>query len=325
MSEWPTAPPESQGLDAARLGLAADEVRTRFRSSHSLLVVRHGHLVLEEYFHGTGSEDLQRLACVSKSVISALVGIALAQGQIANLGDRLLDYFPEYDDANLPAATREITLRHLLTNTTGWYWPHRRRDSGGGDEAMIERWFRSRNYVDFLLRLPVREKPGAVFSYNGACSWLLSAILDRRTPAGMLAFSEEHLFAPLGIRATEWERDPQGQHLLGWGLRLRPRDAAKFGQLYLQNGFWAGRQVVPAAWVAESTQGHTGAYGYLWWLGSADGCRRYCARGGRGSLIEVVPDLDLVVVITCQSSTRDPSHVVNEFLVSAVRNTSSLC
>jgi CubicO group peptidase (beta-lactamase class C family) len=324
MSEWPTATPESQGLDGARLRLAADEVRTRFRTSHSLLVVRHGHLVLEEYFHGAGAEDLQRLACVSKSVISALVGIALAQGRIGNLADRLLDYFPEYDCSDLPAATREITLRHLLTNTTGWHWPHQRRNSGGGDEAMIERWFRSRNYVDFLLRLPVREKPGTVFNYNGACSWLLSAILDRRTPDGMLAFAEEHLFAPLGIRAKEWDRDPQGQHLLGWGLRLRPSDAAKFGQLYLQNGYWAGRQVVPAAWVAESTQGHNGTYGYLWWLGAAGGCRHYRACGGGGQLIEVVPDLDLVVVITCQSGTRDPAHVVNELIVSAARDANSL-
>jgi CubicO group peptidase (beta-lactamase class C family) len=189
---------------------------------------------------------------------------------------------------------------------------------------MIERWFRSRNYVDFLLRLPVREKPGTVFNYNGACSWLLSAILDRRTPDGMLAFAEEHLFAPLGIRAKEWDRDPQGQHLLGWGLRLRPRDAAKFGQLYLQNGYWAGRQVVPAAWVAESMQGHNGTYGYLWWLGAAGGYRHYCARGGRGALIEVVPDLDLVVVITCQSGTRDPAQVVNELVVSAARDANSL-
>jgi CubicO group peptidase (beta-lactamase class C family) len=314
--DWELAKPAEQGMDSELLEHASRQFRATTRSAQSLMVVRNGKIVLEQYYQSPGPDHLHPVACVAKSCISAVFGIALEQGLVGSVADRLVDYFPDVPGRSADPLTQTITLRHLLNNTAGFHWPHTR----GGHEPMFTRLWRSRDPLEFMLSHPVADPPGTAFIYNGACAWLLTAILDRTTPNGALAFAEESLFRPLGICRKEWDMDPRGLHLLSWGLRLRPRDMAKLGSLYLNRGRWHGVQVVPQAWVLDSWTDPGTGYGYLWWIGNSAGHATYRAQGGSGALIAVVPDLDLVVVTTGKANRRmyAPVYAVGDLIIPAV-------
>jgi len=298
---WKTSTPEQQGMDSAKLGIAVEFIQERLPDAYSLLVVRNGYLVFEKYFRQGSPDRIAVIHSVTKSFMSALIGIALDKGYLKRVDQRLFDFFPEYVTDDLDWRKKEIRLKHLLTMSAGLTW------NDWGSELWD--WVISLDWGEYTLQLPQADYPGNVFNYNSSLSHLLSIILEKSTKISTLEFADQNLFKPLGIRQRHWDNDPQGYYTGGFGLSLTARDLAKLGFLYLNNGYWDGQSIVSEQWVQASTRhrwyahrvyGPTG-YGYQWWVKEVDGCHSYRAWGRRGQFIVVVPKLDLVVVVTSET------------------------
>ena len=266
----------------------------------SLLVQRDGVLVAEEYFHGSSADSLDQAWSVTKSVVSILTGIALEEGYLTSLDQTLAEFLTPIVDS-LPADKGRITIRQLLTMTSGLQW----HELDGGDE--YSRWVASDDMVQYAIDRPWAYAPGEHFLYNTGATHLLAVALARATGQSTLDFAHQHLFGPLGIDTVGWWRDERGYYTGGMGLQIRARDMVKIGQMFLQQGLHGGTRIVSQAWVAESTSPHIGTgqpaaygseYGYLWWIGSSRGRDYYFANGYAGQFILVAPALDLVVVAT---------------------------
>jgi CubicO group peptidase (beta-lactamase class C family) len=343
---WPTAAPAEEGMDPKGLAVIDDDAGGVYPGLRSVLVVRHGVLVLERYYHGATPATYFNLWSVTKSVSSALVGIALGEHTVGGLdqpiGRLLARHLPPRADPRL----RRATMEQLLTMTAGL--PADPTD--GTPPSLVQ----AGDWVRFVLGQHPASTPGARFAYSSDGSHLLSAIVADATGQSTLGYAQAKLFGPLGIASDDpftpvfaapnqaayqragfaWPTDPQGYHL-GYGfLKLTARDLAKLGYLYLKGGTWEGRQVVPAAYVRASTQTHirTGdphapGYGYQWWAMTEQGHRGFAALGLGGQLVEVIPDLDLVVVMTSEVRTIQDVRsggrsraMVSDVLVPAVRD-----
>lgn len=309
--EWRESTPDKQGMDFGHFKLLREHIKENLPHMRSVLVIRHGYLIFEEYYQGAPN-DYQDVASVAKSVISALIGIALQKGYIKSLDQKVVEFYPEYITPKTDPQIRDITIEHLLTMTSGL---EQETDFG-------EDWFKS------TLAQSVSSTPGQVFHYNDAAVHLLSGILTRATHMTAIEFGNKYLFQPLGIPSPPWETDSQGNNVGGDGLSLRPREMAKIGYLYLHQGFWDGQQLVPAKWIQASTEKHTTAdilpddYGYLWWVTTVEGHAAYFAAGFGGQFIYVVPDFDLVVVMTGNADLPEfPQHldIVRLFLLPAIK------
>ncbi len=318
--DWVLMPPESAGMDAALLdGLAPQFESWHEANLHAALILRHGQLVYERYFSGEDthwSVQLGRLAfhaglrhdlrSISKSIVSLLFGVARDRSWIAGLEQSVFDFFPEYEDLRTPEKDR-ITLWHLLTMSAGLAWnesiPY--SDPANSERRMIVAADRPR----YVLEQPVVRPAGATYSYNGGLTLLLATILEKLSGQSIDAFAEAALFQPLGIPAAgvEWNRYGDGAANPVSGLRLRPRDLARIGQMVLDGGSWRGSQVIAPAWIAESTSPQINGeglyfYGFQWWLGRSLVARRevqwLAALGHGGQRLYVVPSQGLVVVVT---------------------------
>ena len=275
--DWRTIDPESLGMSAEPLFDIEQEINARFRSINAFLIVRKGYLVYESYYNGFGRDNKQLLASVTKSFISALIGIAIDQGFIEGVDQHVLDFFPDFEPDPRDYLKHQMAIKHLLTMTAGFQW----RTGPRADEQLIDRLRRSKDWVAFILNLPVRERLMGTFQYNSACSHLLSAIITRSTGRCAEEFAADNLFESLGIdqpdtnmqhtysqadvfrnTAGGWPKDPQGNSIGGWGLFLKPRDMARFGFLYLNRGQWDGGQIIQQEWIEDSISPHTPDYGY---------------------------------------------------------------
>ena len=285
-ADWRTVPPESMGMNAERLIAADRAVRVKLRGVNAFLVVKNGYLVFEQYYEGFNQHDGHHVASVTKSITSALVGIAIAKGCIEGVAQKVLDFFPEFPIGPRDDLKRSMTIKHLLTMTAGFHWCVRAR----GFEPMLDRLWRSKDWVEFILNLPVKDRGFGKFQYNSAASHLLSAILTRATTMCAREFANKYLFEPIGAspipaaglsgyrydelynqHTVQWLQDPQGNNTGGWGLVLKPRDMARFGYLYLNEGHWDGQQLIPRQWIHDSITAHTPGYGYQWWLREVNG------------------------------------------------------
>ncbi|MFH1068118.1 MAG: serine hydrolase [Candidatus Glassbacteria bacterium] len=293
--DLPLSEPAAQGMDPARLA-EVDRRAGEIEDISSLLVIRNGSIVSEKYYQGTDQSTAFNVKSVSKSVLSALTGIAVREQYIPALDRKVLDYFPEYRDAALGAGKNEINIRHLLTMTTGLEWIE--------NGPVVQAWFASEDWVRFIFSLPMANKPGEVFNYTTAGSHLLSALLTRATKMSTLDFADKYLLRPAGIRIDRWDRDPQGYYFGGAEMYLTARNLGKFGLLYLNGGFAGGRQVVPADWIKVSTSAQITlngnppdqGYGYMWWTRKAGGVDIFYASGAEGQFLFCIPELSLVVV-----------------------------
>jgi CubicO group peptidase (beta-lactamase class C family) len=280
---WATESLDRVGIDRARLETMTGWVRaTPALNVHAVLIERDGRLVYEEYFSGTDErrgrpagvvaftrEMKHDIRSVTKSVISALVGIAAASGAIRSLDTPLLDYFPEYSDLQVPER-RQLTIRHALTMSGGFDWNENMSYADPkNDETAMDR---SADPLRYVLDRRLIAMPGTSWHYNGGTTQVVAAIVQRATKQPLVDYTRATLFAPLGITDFEWLGRLAGLPSAASGLRLRPRDLAKFGSLYIHDGQWNGHQVVPRGWIDESTRrqiafpGQKGrGYGYLWW------------------------------------------------------------
>jgi len=285
--------------------VAAAERLPRLRS---LLVLRDGEALVERRFHGGPPLDRPvNVKSASKSVISALVGIAIGRGVLTGPDQRVApllraDLPPDPD----PRLAR-LTVGHLLSMQAGL-----ERTSGEN----YGRWVSSPNWVRFALARPFTADPGGPMLYSTGNTHLLSAILTRAAGRSTLALAREWLGEPLGIAISAWPADPQGIYFGGNEMRLSPRALARFGELYRLDGVVDGRRVLPAGWVAESWRPRTVSpwsgqeYGYGWFVAEARGHPVRFAWGYGGQMVYVLPDLRLTVVMTSASDgPRDGDHV----------------
>jgi CubicO group peptidase (beta-lactamase class C family) len=312
---WRVALPQTQGMDPKKLQQMFAVIEDRTLALHSLVIVRNGYIVAEVYYPPYEQNTRHELYSCTKSFISALVGIVIADEALAGVDEPVLVCFPDYDFANTDARKSAMTIEHLLTMTSGLDWPE-------GDPIYRQLWG-SRDWVQFVLDRPMATEPGGRFNYNSGCSHVLSAIIADRSGMRTQQFAQERLFAPLGITNVNWSVDSKGLAIGGWGLQITPRDMAKFGYLYLNEGHWDGQQIVPATWVRTSTTPHvetegTFDYGYQWWTYPKWGA--YAAKGRYGQNIFVIPEHNLVVVFTAEMDNDQPLiALIEEFIVPAVQ------
>lgn len=293
---WTSATPESQGINSGGLCDLMEAITQNHYDIDSVIVVRNGFMVLEAYFHPYSKNRKHTIASCTKSIMSALIGIALDKGYIESVRQPVADFFKDGTSADADQRKQAMTLEHLLMMASGLDC----KDSYLYNWKGLAEMRQSADWTRHVLALPMAETPGKTFEYCNGVSHLLSAIIQNTTGMTTLAFAKTHLFTPLGISDIGWDQSPEGVDI-GWGeMRLRPRDMAKIGWLYLENGKWDQRQVLPADWVRQSTRGHIDAtlfdrYGYHWWV---DDAGFYMAVGYGGQFVFVVPDKNLVAVFT---------------------------
>ncbi len=291
------------GLDPALLATMVTKiVDGTYPNIHSVLILHDGKLVFEEYFYDYDRERLHPLRSATKSFISALTGVSVAQGLVPTVQAPVVPYFSEYSLRNNSPGKQAITVENLLTNQSGLDCDITEPQSPG-DETKMDA---SRDWVRFTLDLPLRDPPGTVGRYCSGNPITLGRLVEKRAQQPLAEYARQYLFAPLGITQFEWRFQPDSSSVETFcQLSLRPRDQAKFGQLYLDGGRWHGRQVLPAAWVAASLTKHAVIqnvnYGYLWWLKHLDvnGTRfeGAMAQGNGGQRIAIWPAQHLVVVV----------------------------
>lgn len=315
--DWSTSTPEEQGMDGEILAQMLAFVKQQDLDLHSLLVIRHGRLVSETYFGSYTQKHKHELYSCTKSFIATLIGIAIEQGKIGGIDEKVINIFPDKNFENSDARKQSMTLENLLTMTSGLTWED-------GDPA-FRALYMSSDWIKQVMDLPMSEAPGERFNYCSGCSHVLSGIIRQQTGLATQKYAEENLFGQLGIKDYAWSMDTTGNAIGGWGLQLTPRQMAKLGYLYLHQGNWEGQQLVPAAWVKQSTQAHvqTGklphtGYGYQWWIFPELG--GYAALGLGGQTIFVAPDLDLVVVTTAKlDSHEEIFDLLDRYILPAAR------
>lgn len=315
---WAIAAPEEQGMDSEVLAAMLAEVEEQSYAIDSVTVIRNGYQVLDASVYPYSTSEQHIIHSCTKSIVSALIGIAIAEGHIASVDIPVLALFPDRDVANVDQRKEQMTLEHLLTMTSGLDC----QDSYLYRWAGLNQMRASTDWVQHVLDLPMAAPPGTRFEYCNGASFLLSAIISEKTGVNAQDFADQHLFGPLGITDVTWPTNPAGINI-GWGeLRMLPQDMAKIGFLYLNKGVWNGEQVVPAEFVAASTREYIPAtledgYGYQWWVSDAG---YYLALGYAGQFIYVVPEKDLVAVFTSDLEERDfytPQNLLDEYIIPA--------
>jgi len=295
------------------LALAAELPRL-----HSLIVSRRGEILLERYYNGARATRPANIKSAAKSLISALVGIAIDRRIIPGVDTPIVKYFPALAKDRNPAK-QTITIEDLLTMRSGLETTSNRNYGA---------WVQSRNWVQHALARPLLSMPGTAMDYSTGNTHLLSAILTQASRSSTWHFANTALAAPLGFALARWPQDPQGIYFGGNDMLMTPRQMLAFGQLYLDRGRMKGRQVVPESWIDRSFVTRARSfwsdqeYGYGWWMRELGGHRAYFAWGFGGQYIFVIPGLNLVVVTTSSSTVAEDrrSHRRNvldlvEFLV----------
>jgi len=313
---WPTekwlyGSPEDHGFDENRLMGALESAR-RDDLMRAVLIVRDGQLVVEEYLHGGARDQSTEIWSVTKSLVSAMVGIALGQGQIDSIDDPMTKYLPEYPEF------RDLTVRHVLTHTTGLEWTEE------GDDFVA--WLASPDPVANAIGRERLYPPGDKFLYSSGNSHFLSTLIHSVTAMTLGEYADKNIFQPLGIvfRPQErtptdvswesfltrtpyaWKRDKAGTEFGAFGLSMTARDMARFGYLYLNKGQWAGEVIIGEGWVLESTRDHVRrsenfGFGYHWVVSRRGGHLAFNADGWGGQIICVVPSLDMVIVLKSEA------------------------
>jgi CubicO group peptidase (beta-lactamase class C family) len=294
--EWQTSTPEEQGMDSAALAELVDFVG--IRRQDSLLIIRHGKIVVDAYYAPYAPNIRHDLRSVTKSFTGTLTAIAVQEGLLDSVDHPVVDLFADKPISNGDDAKKAITVQTMLDMTSGVDW----RERAYTPDETIMRMYQSPDRTEFVLSQPMSDPPGKHFTYNGGNPYVLSALITRKAGRDALDFARDALFKPLGISNVRWgEADAQGVTDGSTGLYLAPHDMAKLGYLYLHQGMWEGHEIIPASWVDRVRQGPVKAtYGYhyanLWWSRPDRGA--FMALGRHSQIILVLPDLDAVAVMT---------------------------
>ena len=317
---WPTAgwrnsTPEDLGMSSARLQEMIDHITAADLDVHSVIVVRHGYVVLEEYPHPyqgqprtMSYQDTHYLYSVTKSFSSCLIGMAIHQGYIANTSQTVLSFFPDKTFSNMNERKEQMTLWDLLTMRSGLPWDETTYPFNDARNDVYQVNFNSSGGVQYVLDRPMEYDPGTVFLYNTGASHVLSGIVQETTDMTTLEFASESLFTPLNISPVYWPSDAMGVNFGGFDLQLRPLDMAKFGYLFLNNGTWEDEQLLSAEWVQNTTSTVTmlsSTHGYAAQWHTMPDLGIFYAAGLYGQYIFVSPAHDLVAVFTSGYGVND--------------------
>jgi CubicO group peptidase (beta-lactamase class C family) len=339
---WTISTPDSVRLAAARLHEMETAIRAgEFKKIGSVLIARQGKLVYESYFDGDSS-SLRDTRSATKSITSALVGIAIGEKKLSGVNARVLELLPERGRKMQHPDPRKskITVEDFLTMSS----PLECDDWNDASRGNEERMYLVEDWAQFILDLPVRgrmhlgEQPetpkyGRFFSYCTGGVFLLSEVLQKATGLRTDRYAQEKLFAPLGIADAQWVYSPLNIPQTGGGLRLTSRDLLKIAELYRNSGLWQGKRIIDEEWVKASTQPHAQIddqteYGYLWWLktfkSGAQGYPAYFMSGNGGNKVVVFPALDMAVVITSTNYNTRGMHeqtekLLTDYILSAVQ------
>ncbi|AQY39570.1 serine hydrolase [Bacillus thuringiensis] len=303
-------------------------IKEEYKNMNGMLVVQKENAIFEKYYNGHGPDDAFHVASVTKTIISALIGICIDKGYIKSVDQKVIEFFPEY---TLKAS--DITVRHLLTMTapypfTDWQEP-------------LEELCTQEDWVQYTLNRMGNGGEIGSFKYSSAGAHLLSAIITSTTGKSAREFANKYLFQPLDMREIPnynmkafgfndlfgkdvkgWVHDPNGISTGGWGLTLTVRDMGKFAQMYLNEGIHNGKQILSKSWIIESIAMNSNQYGYLWWLREEDGIFSYCAMGDGGNMICCIPKQDLVVVIASEiiPNARDRWELIVKYILPYLQN-----
>lgn len=367
---WETASLDEVGMNKEMLGELIERIDSKeIKNVHGILIVKDGKLAFEEYFAGYtfaysgpwssvlnfrgertdfGIDTPHNLASVTKSFTSALVGIAIDRGYVQDVDEPVFSYFPKYSYLRNEQKDR-ITLEHLLTMTSGLEWNELEVWLGNMEHDVVK-LFLVPDPLGYILAKPVVTEPGTAWYYNGGGVCVLGEVIRKASGMRMDDFAERYLFGPLGITDYEWDHINADMIHASGNLKLRPRDMAKFGTLYLNSGNWKGQQIISQEWVERSTKAsvsipweslegilgdeyadlpetHGDRYGYLWWLktyhANAQSVDAYFASGWGGQRIFVFPSLDMVVVLTggnYGAKQKDPTaEIITQYVLPAVQ------
>ena len=340
--DWETAEPEAVGLSADALALIHEDLLAgKYGYIDSFLVARHGKIVFEAYYDHDYTliyeeevatpgplvvndpsgpynyfnawwhpyyrdTNLHSMQSVTKSVVSAIIGIAIAEGVFPDLNTPVLSFFDADSVANIDDRKRAMTLRHLLTMSDGLLWDENRPYTDPANSFAI--MAKTHDWVQFTIDLPMSQEPGATFNYNSGATLILGHIFRQATGIDIEEFAVKHLFDPLGIEHYYWDRTPFGLTDAQEGLYLSTRDLAKITQLFLQKGRWQKVQIIPEAWAQASlaprypTEAKGEGYGDAWWSQSysfrGSTQQAYFGKGFGGQRPILLPELELVIVLT---------------------------
>jgi CubicO group peptidase (beta-lactamase class C family) len=287
-------------LDAALLASAVERAE-KLPRLHALIVARNGEAIIERAFRGPGLDAPVNVKSVSKSLISALVGIAITRGELTGPDQPIAPLLSEHMPAQADARLNRITIGHLLSMRAGL-----ERTSGRN----YGRWVASDHWVRHALSRPFADEPGGRMLYSTGNSHLLSAILSQATGRSTHTLARAWLGAPLDIDIPPWQRDPQGIYLGGNNMALSARDLFRFGELYRNGGAYRGQRIIDESWVRASWSPRTRSpfsgdeYGYGWFITRICGQAVYYARGFGGQFVHIAPSLAMTVVITSDSTTH---------------------
>lgn len=302
---WKESSPAKQGVDDQVLQSIEDEIKVNYAKLLSVVIVKNDHIIFERYYQDRDKDTYTNVFSVNKSILSALTGIAFEMDFLSDLDQSILGLLPKYTDDLSGSQKQEITIRNLLTMTGGL-------DSVDKD---IGSWFYSKDWLASALDQHMTHKPGETFVYNTGLSHILSGVLTEATGMTTKDFADQYLFGPLNITNYKWDKAPEGTYVGGTNLYMTPRDMAKFGYLFLNNGLWEEEQVVPQDWVkaASQAQFNESNYGYLFSMKNikdTDGRElfTYEASGHGGQHIRIIPELDSVIVITSDHLSQIPSN-----------------
>ena len=306
---WAQTSPEQQGMKSATLAAGFKEF-ARDKRAVGMLVVRNGILVFEGYANGKNARQANNIHSAAKSVTSALTGIAIREGFIQSVDQPIYQLLPKLTFASWAKA---ITVKHLLTHRAGWKWT---------DEQDEERVVaRSSNWCQAIVSCPKAYTPGTHFTYSSANSHLLGAIIAEASGQSLCEFSRTHLWGPLGIDVEKWGVDPQG-YFGRDNLYITPREFARFGQLYCDDGYVGLDEIVPAQWVADSKKNQGSGYSYMWWVMPQGKVPCYVAWGYGGQFIYVLPNERLVVAFTQTTNNGayggDRNSIVQRYVLGAI-------
>jgi len=344
---WKTASLGSVGMNTERFVALINKINDKsYREVHSIVVVKNGKLVFEEYFpgHDFGYSSPNYLGTfvnfnrdtrhnthsATKSFTSALVGIAIDNGYIEGTGNSIFTYLPGYASLMDPQKEK-ISIEHMLTMSSGLEWNEWDASISESDHDVMQ-FNRAYDPVRYLLGKPVVTEPGTAYYYNGGGVDLLGQIIKNASGQSVKSFSDEYLFSRLGVTNYYWQTlSPSGITCCHGDVYITPRDMAKFGYLYLRKGVWNGTQVISEDWINTSVQNHITppvdwayGYGYLWWLKRHDAGGHtyysYNAEGWGGQQIVVIPSEDMVVVFTGANYVSNPPNdeILSNYILTAI-------
>jgi len=319
---WECANLENVNINKDKIFECINRIRDgKYKDVHSLLIIKDNQLVFEEYFGAEGKingpfinkiyrDRIHHQSSVTKTFTSAVFGVAVDKGYIKDVNEPVYNYFPEYSQFR-DEKKDNILIKHILTMTAGLKWDENAY-STSDPRGDLYQWARSENLLEFYLKRPVVAEPGDMFSYSCACTMLLGEIVKRTTGSYIDDFAARTLFKDLGISNYSWLNGDTLISIHTGGLSVRPRDMAKLGQLFLNNGKWDGKQIISENWVKESIRGHKNlrkrlfsakkSYGYQWWQRTFKIINRniesFYAIGGGGQFILAIPEYNMVVVST---------------------------